>query len=163
LIRLRVATIVNAMDSISSDPSTDIEIRLLSAADAGVLERVDDDVFDHPVQPALAQRYLANPDCLLVVAVCEGVVVGMASGLFYIHPDKPLQLFVNEAGVAGPYQGRGLGKRLVDALLAHARSAGCVEAWVATEQDNVAARRLYRAAGGVEDAARAVVYTWKLQ
>ena len=46
-----------------------IEIRLLTQADRGVLDRVDDDVFDDPVQPSLAEQYLASPYCYLVVAL----------------------------------------------------------------------------------------------
>lgn len=56
----------------------------------------------------------------------------MASGIVYVHPDKPLQLFVqlfvNEVGVAGHAQGRGIGKRLVQALLERGRELGCTEA-----------------------------------
>jgi ribosomal protein S18 acetylase RimI-like enzyme len=37
------------------------------------------------------------------------------------------------------------------ALLAHGRTLGCTEAWLGSERDNVAARRLYAAAGGKEE------------
>ena len=78
------------------------------------------------------------------------VVVGMATGFHYAQPDKLPELFINEVGVADACQGQGLGKRLVQALLAHARELGCVAAWVLTEEDNAAARRLYASAGGRE-------------
>lgn len=138
-------------------------IRLLGPADAAVLDRVDPDVFDFPVQPALAQQYLSDPNCLLAVALDEqNVVVGMASGIVYLHPDKPLQLFINEVGVAEPVRRQGLARRLVQTLLDHARALGCTEAWVATEESNTAARALYEALGGKEDAERAVVYVYPL-
>lgn len=76
----------------------------------------------------------------------------MATGISCVHPDKPRQLFVNEVGVAGPYRRAGVGRRLVEALLAHGERLGCVEAWVATETSNAPARALYRATGGQEDA-----------
>jgi ribosomal protein S18 acetylase RimI-like enzyme len=138
------------------------EIRLLSAADLALLERVDPDVFDNPVQPELAARYLANPGNLLAVALQDGVVVGMGSAIAYVHPDKPLQLFINEVGVSERYRRQGLGKRLMHALLEHGRTMGCTEAWVATEENNAAARALYTAMNGTEDADHAVVYTWQL-
>lgn len=137
-------------------------VRLLTGNDLAVLDRVDDDVFDYPVQRDLAAAYLGDPKNLLAVAIQEEVVVGMASGIAYVHPDKPLQLFINEVGVAGRCQGQGLGRRLVNLLLEEGRRMGCSEAWVATEEDNVAARALYTAAQGTEDPAHAVVYTWRL-
>jgi ribosomal protein S18 acetylase RimI-like enzyme len=143
----------------SADP---IEIRVLGLEDLSVFEHVDPDVFDHAVQPALAERYLSTPGNLLAVALQERVVVGMASGITYVHPDKPLQLFVNEVGVAGTCRGKGIGKRLVLALLERGRELGCIEAWVATEVENAPARALYRSLEGVEDRNHAVVYTWRL-
>jgi ribosomal protein S18 acetylase RimI-like enzyme len=139
------------------------QIRLLGAHDASVLDRVDPDVFDEPVRAELAKQYLSDPHRLLAVALEEDdLVVGMASGVVYLHPDKPLQLFINEVGVAAQARRQGLARRLVQALLDHGRSLGCFEAWVATEESNTPARALYAALGGVEDAERAVVYVYPL-
>jgi RimJ/RimL family protein N-acetyltransferase len=133
-------------------------VHLVTEANRDLLERVDEDVFDHPVRSEYVTAFLANPASLLAVAVADGTVVGMASGFVYGHPDKPLQLFVNEVGVAARVQRRGAGAAVVDALLRRGRELGCREAWVATEPDNAPARGLYRALGGVEDDAPAVVY-----
>ena len=140
----------------------DVEVRLLTASDLAVLERVEADVFDHPIQPALAERFLSTPGNLLAVATDSGTVVGMASAIAYVHPDKPLQLFINEVGVSARVRGRGIGKRLMRALLEQGRALGCTEAWVATETGNAPARALYDSLAGTEDADHAVVYTWKL-
>lgn len=137
---------------------SEVSIQRIDASNAGCLERVDDDVFDHPVQPALLAAFLANPANHLVVALCDGEVVGMASGISYVHPDKPLQLFINEVGVSGRFHRQGIGARLVQELLDLGRELGCIEAWVATEVDNTPARRLYASLGGREDAEQAVVY-----
>jgi ribosomal protein S18 acetylase RimI-like enzyme len=139
-----------------------VEIRVLHQSDAHVLDRVDDDVFDHPVQRPLAEQFLASPNNYIAVAIASDVVVGMASGLSYLHPDKPRQFFINEVGVADRMQGRGIGKRLVGRLLDLARTLGCHEAWVATEEGNTAARALYASLHGKEDDDRAVVFTWRL-
>lgn len=143
-------------------PPEPVEVRLLSSAELTVLERVDPDVFDHPVRRELAARYLANPGNLLAVATQADLVVGMGSAMAYGHPDKPLALFINEVGVAQRYRGQGVGKRLMSALLEQGRRMGCTEAWVATGGDNSAARALYISAGGKEDPVPAIVYTWSL-
>ena len=78
-------------------------------------------------------------------------MVGFASGVHYLHPDKPPQMFVNEVGVSPAHQGRGLGKSVLQALLEKARALGCTEAWVLTDRGNLSAMRLYGGAGGRDD------------
>lgn len=140
-----------------------VHVRIVHESDAHLLDRVDDDVFDHEVQPELLRAFLANPSAHLAVALADGEVVGMASGISYVHPDKPRQLFVAEVGVSVRFRRRGVGARLVRALLDLGRELGCSEAWVATEEDNRAARGLYAAVGGVEQDERAVVYLFPLE
>ncbi len=123
-------------------------IRLLGPDDARLLTRVADGVFDNAVRPELAAEFLADPRHHMTVAIDDGTVVGMASAVHYVHPDKPPELWINEVGVAPAWQREGLGRRLLDALLAHGRTLGCGEAWLGTEPDNAAARGLYEAAGG---------------
>lgn len=102
-------------------------IHLLGAADAAVLDRVADDVFDDAIRPGALREFLARPDHHLAVAVEAGVVVGFASAVDYVHPDKPRELWINEVGVAGPYRQRGLAKALLQALFVKARALHCAE------------------------------------
>ena len=137
-----------------------IDIRLLTAADAHVLERVAPDVFDGPVDARWTREFLADARHHLLVAVENAHVVGMVTAVDYVHPDKAPQLWINEIGVAPPYRRRGIGRRLLDAMLAHGRTLGCTEAWLGTEETNVAARRLYEGAGS--DAEPFVLYSFRL-
>lgn len=126
---------------------SDAELRLLGPADAAVLDRVADGVFDGPVRPALVAEFLADRRHHIIVALVDAVVVGMITAVDYIHPDKAPQLWINEVGVAPAYQRRGLGRRLLRDMLAHGRRLGCTEAWLGTEHDNAPARGLYADAG----------------
>lgn len=130
----------------------EVLVRVLGRDELAVLDAVAPDVFDGPVDRRWAAEFLTDPRHHLAVAVADGVVVGMASGVHYVHPDKPPELWVNEVGVAPPYQTRGIGRRLLRALFARGLEVGCQKGWVGTEVGNAAARRLYRAVGGVEDA-----------
>src|SRR5512147_3149419 len=94
-------------------PGMSFEIRILGSADTAVLTRVAEDVFDHPVDPALAETFLADPRHHLAVAIDRGVVVGFASGVHYIHPDKAAELWINEVAVAPTHHGQGIGKAVV--------------------------------------------------
>ena len=53
--------------------------------------------------------------------------------------------------MAPPYQGQGIGRRLMERLLDRGRQLGCRGAWLGTDRSNTAARRCYAAAGGVEE------------
>ena len=151
------------MTAVTSDaPSTPvIEVRLLGPADGAVLERVADGVFDGPVDSRWSAAFLADPRHHLVVALDDGVVVGMASALDYVHPDKAPQLWINEVGVAPSHHRRGIARRLMEAMLALGRTLGCTEAWLGTEDENVPARALYEATGGVAEPF--VLYAFPLQ
>jgi aminoglycoside 6'-N-acetyltransferase I len=138
-------------------------IHVLGPGDAEVLRRVAPEVFDEEVDPEYAAEFLADPRHHLVVAMDEDVVVGFASGVHYIHPDKPPELFVNEVGVAPTHHRRGIARELLHALLAQGRAAGCAEAWVGTDVSNASARGLYASAGGVEVPEPFVMYTFDLR
>src|SRR3712207_5324777 len=128
----------------------DVTIRILGADEASVLDRVAPDVFDNGVDARWAAEFVADPRHHLAVALDDGVVVGMASGVHYVHPDKPPELWVNEVGVAPSHQRQGVGRALLEALFARGRELGCHEAWVLTDDANDAARGLYAAVGGEE-------------
>jgi ribosomal protein S18 acetylase RimI-like enzyme len=128
-----------------------VTIRLLGPNDGAVFDRVAHGVFDLPVQSALTQEFLTDDRHHMMVALDDGEVVGMISAVHYVHPDKPAQLWINEVGVAPSHHRQGIGRLLLDAMLAHGRTLGCTEAWLGTEETNVAARRLYESAGAVAE------------
>jgi ribosomal protein S18 acetylase RimI-like enzyme len=140
-----------------------IDVRLLKTGDDSVLARVAPDVFDDPIDRHAAARFLSDPRHLLAVAVDAGIVVGFASAVLYEHPDKPCpELWINEVGVAPAHQRRGIGQRLINALLDAARRAGCHEAWVLTDRSNDAAIGLYASTGGHETPGNHVMFTFPL-
>lgn len=118
---------------------------------------------DDDVDPALSREFLGDPRHHIAVAREASRIVGMASALHYVHPDKAAQLFINEVGVAPTHEGRGIGAKLLRALLGRGRELGCTEAWVATEAGNAAARRLYSKVGGIEDPGPFVIYSFPLE
>jgi aminoglycoside 6'-N-acetyltransferase I len=129
-----------------------IEIRVLGGADASMLAQVAPDVFDDPLDPLRTKEFLADDRHHLIVALEGKTVVGFVSALHYVHPDKANpELWINEVGVAGPYQGQGIGKALMQSTLELGRHLGCKEAWVLTERSNKAAMKLYASSGGKVD------------
>jgi ribosomal protein S18 acetylase RimI-like enzyme len=136
------------------------EIVLLADETAPLLSRVAEGVFDRPIDPAQLKAFLADPRHLMLLAVVSGEVVGMASGIELLHPDKKPQLFVNEIGVAPAHQRRGIGRRLVAGLIGAARARGCASAWLGTAADNAAGRALFAASGAASPPEPFLLYEW---
>ena len=140
-----------------------VDVRLVESGDARSFERVATGVFDGKVDPRLCAEFLADARHHLAVAIDEGVIVGMASAVHYVHPDKAPQLFINEVGVAATHQHQGLGRRMLDLLLERGRTLRCTEAWVLTDRSNTIAQRLYAATSGAVAPEDTIMYTFFLE
>jgi GNAT superfamily N-acetyltransferase len=140
-----------------------IEVRIFEPGDADLLRTVSDGVFDRQVQPALLREFLGDPRRHLAVAVADGAVIGIASGVHYIHPDKPFELWINEVGVAPAHRRRGIGMRLLETLLGQARALGCRSAWVISEAENLPACQLYARYSEPESGEPALLFSIPLE
>jgi aminoglycoside 6'-N-acetyltransferase I len=89
-----------------------------------VLDNVAPGVFDGAFDRCWPAEFLSDPRRRLAVAIDEGRVVGMASAIHYVHPDKAPKLWINEVRLAATYQGRGVGRRLMERLLDCGRKLG---------------------------------------
>lgn len=105
-----------------------------------------------PEQEARARGHVSSPGAFLLVADDAGEVVGMALGMQGLSNDgagPPVKglCHVSMVFVAPDYWGRGIGGRLVDALLKEAQSRDYDRAQLWTQSDNARARRLYEGRG----------------
>jgi GNAT superfamily N-acetyltransferase len=139
-----------------------IEVRVLEPTEAAVLDDVAPDVFDHALNGEWTAEFLADDRHHLAVALDSGRVVGMTSAVHYVHPDKAPELWINEVGVAATHRGCGIGKRLMHAILQRGRELGCTSAWVAADQSNTTAHRLYESSGGEPAAEPFVMFEFAL-
>jgi GNAT superfamily N-acetyltransferase len=137
-------------------------VKVLSISDLLLLMNPADGVFDNPVDESYAREFLADLRHHIVVALSDGVVIGFASAVHYIHPDKPTELWINEVGVADAHQGKGVGKAIMNELLRLGKQLGCVNAWVLTDRSNAAANRLYQSAGGQIAEGDTVMYEFEI-
>ncbi len=139
------------------------EIRMLHGDDARLLDNIAPGVFDNPIEPSLTAEFLADPRHHLSVAVENGQIVGFASGVHYLLPDKPPELFVNEVAVAPSHHRQGVGRAILQRLLDHGANLGCHQAWVLTDDQNHAALRLYASVGGVAPPVPAVMFEFEVE
>ncbi|MFM0674444.1 GNAT family N-acetyltransferase [Paraburkholderia sediminicola] len=129
-----------------------IEIKDLQRGDEAILMNVAPEVFDNPLDAELTREFLEDPRHHIAVVIDDGLVVGFASGVDYLHPDKPAELWINEVALAPTHRHRGLGKAVLEALFEVGRARRCAVAWVLTYRNNVAARALYSSVGGTDGA-----------
>jgi ribosomal protein S18 acetylase RimI-like enzyme len=129
-----------------------IEIAVLQRGDERILMNVAPGVFDNPINMELTQEFLGDPRHHIAVAIDDGFVVGFASAVHYVHPDKQPELWVNEVGIAPTHRQRGLGKAVLKALFEVGRAHRCTAAWVLTDRSNIPAMALYASIGGVQGA-----------
>jgi ribosomal protein S18 acetylase RimI-like enzyme len=142
--------------------TTTVVIRTLRPTDAGLLSRAAPGVFDREPQSQLSTEFLNDSRHHLVVALEAGQIVGFVSGVRYLHPDKPGELFIDEVGVAPTHRREGLGRRLVIEILALARRQGCRNAWVLTDRSNGPAMHLYQGLGGKESPTPQVMFEFSV-
>ena len=112
-------------------------VRRLAPGDERVVEQLAEQA---PPRPAL----LADDRVRFVAAFDGDEPVGFAFGYELPRRHGPESVFfVYELGVEEPYRRRGIGRRLMEELL-----AGHEEAFVMTEPGNDAANALYGSLGG---------------
>lgn len=131
-----------------------VEIRRITAADADLFIKIEDEVFDEPVDPTRLAAYLAEPGHLMILAIADGLVVGQCAAVVHKHPDKPDELYVDEVGVGREHLRQGIATSMMREMFAWGRELGCVDAWLGTELDNAPAKGLYRSLKGEEDTIR---------
>jgi aminoglycoside 6'-N-acetyltransferase I len=138
-------------------------VKVLSSSDLPLLMNTDDDVFDNPVNETYAREFLEDPRHHIVAALVDDTIIGFASAVHYIHPDKPPELWINEVGVAAAHQGRGIGKAIMNEMLNLGKQLGCVNAWVLTDKNNIAANGLYQSIGGRISEEETVLYEFGIR
>ncbi|MDD2391069.1 MAG: GNAT family N-acetyltransferase [Desulfobacterales bacterium] len=137
-------------------------IQMLNPGDEMILDHVSADLFDSEADIDLAAELINTPRNHLIVAVENGLVVGMCFGVHYV-PDKRPELCINELCVAPAYRRRGIGKRLVKAMLEFGRLNDFSRAWALTGKSNTATIRLFKSAGGRQRTDAGTVFTFELQ
>lgn len=140
-----------------------LQIIPLNKTNAGCLDTLAPDVFDNAIEPAQLEKFIDDPRHLMMLAIEDGAVVAMASAVEYFHPDKKPQLWINEIGVTPNKRRRGIGKRLIEALVKDAASRGCVYVWVGTQTGNTAAQATFASVPDAEAPQPFLLYEWDLQ
>lgn len=119
-------------------------------------------LYDGPARPEWAERFLAAPGHLMLIAYVDGKPAGMVSGIEMIHPDKGTEMCLYELSVDEGFRRHGIGRALTRALAEVARERGCYDMWVGAERDNEPAMATYRSAQARDEGDFAML-TWTFE
>ncbi|GEK22191.1 ribosomal protein S18-alanine N-acetyltransferase [Cellulomonas xylanilytica] len=124
-------------------PLDDVVVRPLTPADLPALERMEVDLFGAAAwSPESLAAEIEGPGRWYVGVVVGGELVGYA-GLWFDGFDAQVMTI----GTDERFQGRGLGRRMLDALLDRARTVGAAVVLLEVRVDNDPAIHLYESVG----------------
>ncbi|NEI37079.1 GNAT family N-acetyltransferase [Rhizobium leguminosarum] len=126
----------------------------------GLLENIAEEVFDQEINAQRLATYLKSSGHLMIIAVCEKQVIGQIAAYVHSHPDRASDVYIDNLGVAPPFQRRGVARRLLDEVLAWGKTLDCDQAWIVTDTENNAARALYQGRGAAAEPI--VMFSYKL-
>jgi ribosomal protein S18 acetylase RimI-like enzyme len=116
-----------------------------------------------PTIPHL-QRFLAQDTNYLIIALAGGDPVGYLTA--YRMPAlccDASMVYLFEIEIAEEHRRKGLGKRMIHLLKELCLESGVEDIWVGTENDNIAAKRLYESTGGVLSSPDSCEFTYRLK
>lgn len=105
-----------------------------------------------PLDPESLERLIpglrAHPTTLVFLAYRNGRAAGLATCFrgFSTFAARPL-INISDFSVLPEYRGKGIGRRLLCAIEAKARTLGCCRITLEVQENNRRARRLYEAEG----------------
>jgi len=145
-----------------------VQVRRLTAVDADHAKQAIRSV-KHPepsggissLESLDMRAWLANPSNVLITASTDDGPVGFALGYLLNRVDGPRSmLFFYEIEVAPSFRRQSIGRMLVNTMKRVAHGEQVLKMWVQTAPDNIAARSLYRSAGGVESEHSDLMIVW---
>jgi GNAT superfamily N-acetyltransferase len=107
---------------------------------------------DGPLSGDVLERLIpalkSHPTTVIFLAYADGEAVGIATCFrgFSTFVARPL-LNVHDLAVLPAFRGRGIGRRLLEAVAEKARGLGCCKVTLEVHENNFKARRTYEAAG----------------
>ena len=126
----------------------DIILRRLGSADVGLALTLNE-----TIRPGLGdgegmRSFLADERAWLYVALCGNSIIAFAYGWECPRLDGGRMLYIHEVAVAEGCRRKGVGKRMIGALLEECARRGIAKMFLFTQHGNAAANALYRSMGG---------------
>lgn len=130
--------------------------RLCTAADLDAVVELEEASFNNPTTRDWYERELERPEVCFIYILRTPDVPVAAFCAFWLVVD---QVHINNLAVRPEMRRRGLGSRLLDAVMKEAGKLGAASLMLEVRESNTAARRLYERAGFNVHSVRKSYYT----
>lgn len=138
-----------------------LSIRRLIPGDEALAARVATEFKSAAISVSHASAFLANVANYLFVATTGNELAGFVLAYRLDRLDRAAcQLFVYEVGVLPHRQRQGVGTRLMEQVRRIVSDEHLMEAFVLTESDNEAAKRLYRRTGAQVESGHSMLFVY---
>jgi len=117
-------------------------IRRMQAEDVTKVAQNEAVCFSMPWSEDAFRDVLTKKDCIYLVAVCEGDIVGHCGVMNILGEGE-----ITNVAVHPSYRGRGYGKRLIEVLLLEGEENGIQDFTLEVRKGNASAIHIYEAAG----------------
>lgn len=142
---------LDGLDHVPPGPRVAAGFRLRRArpADEAELARVLAAAFEDPEwSPQVVHNRLTGEDTVKAVYVAaRGTIIGATASARYLPDRYPGLGYLHWVATHPDYQGRGLGRMVILAVLHHFRESGCTGAVLETDDHRLPAIRLYLSLG----------------
>ncbi len=118
--------------------------------------------FDYRFSGASLLRFVEENHHIYLVAYWNDALAGAAHAYLLPHPTGHLIAYVDEVDTLSSFRLKGVAKAMMKEILELSRRQGATEAWLGTEEDNLAAKALYHSLGPSEVESPDVIFTYKL-
>ena len=145
-----------------------IKLRWLGATDSDLAEIAAElngptwDVSIHNFSEQSLKEFLSDENRFYVLGLLDDQISGAIHGYLYLHPTGVHYVWIDEVDVSAPQRQKGVAKTMMQGVLAWAKEHGADEAWLGTEDDNVAALALYRSLNPTE-VENGPTFSWKMK
>lgn len=119
-----------------------ISFREMHPEDAAAVERIERVSFAVPWSRRAFWEETANERTLYLVAIAEGKIVGYAGAWIVLDEAQ-----ITNVAVAPEKRGQGVGRRLMEEMMARAKARGAVRMTLEVRPSNEAALTLYKSCG----------------
>lgn len=93
---------------------------------------------------ATLRPYLADSNNVLVGVFDKANVAGIAIGYILVHPSGNKTLYIDELDTHPRYRRQGVATMMMNEFTSIARTRSCLEVWLSSSRDNVAAHAFYK-------------------
>jgi len=130
-----------------------IRVRIMRPEDLATVAQIEQDSYSVPWSESTFRNLILRTDTDLICAEIDSELVGYAVCWYVVDQGE-----LGNVAVDLPWRGRGIGGRLVLAILDRARRRGAREVFLEVRRSNTTAQRLYRRLGFREIGVRKQYY-----